>query len=219
MKYFLIPITAFSIIFILCACGPNKIPSNTISKDQKDTVSSPKPLQTESKSTATVPIPVRHFFETSLGNLKPQMLLLVGANFSINKKGQFQIVNGLIFLKEDEAIALSEELKIYSAHKLTISPDRKLYITLIQDIPTGKWLATKGLLLLAEEKYQITEGHIIRIIGGNDKPIKILNNSFSDTTICIKNGNPVIFSEQFETPYQKDAVILKGTSLTGKVVE
>jgi hypothetical protein len=212
MRQFLMPIAALSIIFMLAGCGPTKTPSTIASKDGKDTLSSQKPPQTESKPTAKAPSPTRQHYETSIGNLKPQCLVVAGANMGVSKKGQFDIVSGLLFLKDDEAISITEgELNIYPSSKLRLSPARDLYLTLVQDNPTGKWIATKGFIVLADGKFQIIEGQTIRIVGGNNNPFKISNESFSDTVIRIQNGKPEILSAPFETAYQDDALKISNT--------
>lgn len=212
MKHFLMSIAVLSITFMLAACGLTKTPSTTSSEDQKETVSSKKPPHTESKPTAKSLNPTRQYYETSIGNLKPQCLVVAGANVGVGKKGQFDILSGLLFLKDDEAISITEgELNIYPSSKLRLSPARDLYLTLVQDNPTGKWIATKGFIVLADEKFQIIEGHTIQIVGGNKNPFKISNKGFSDTAIRIQNGKPEIFSGPFDTAYHDDATKISDT--------
>ncbi len=103
---------------------------------------------------------------------------------------------GFATITETEAIEISDA--IYASSKADFYT-KKVSITLVQDKKTGKWLATAGKIGLFKADLVtngniivvLLEGQTIRIIGGKDKPIKILGSPFSDTTVVIREGKPV----------------------------
>ena len=107
-------------------------------------------------------------------------------------------------------------MKIFQGHvgnKLNgIDP----YITLVQDKPSGKWLATQGFLYTRNKSTYLIEGHIVRVIGGFKDPFVLADQQLADTTVCIRHGHPEKISDT-PTSIDVDTEKVTGTLLTGQI--
>lgn len=91
---------------------------------------------------------------------------------------------------------------------LTIFAEKKhaapVKITLVQDKATGKWLATDGLLATDEGREGVIEGHIVRIEGGHETPIRIAGEEVANCTVVITKGKPVKQATEKKSASPKD---------------
>lgn len=125
-------------------------------------------------------------YETSLGKLKDSFLLQNGNKMGTDSSGNMTIIFGFIHMGSDGAIDIRDNVEIFQG-KTNLSPN----ITFVQDMKSKKWVATNGTMCIDKSSTKLLDNSTVKIIGGKERPIKIAGQSFSDTTVLIKNGNPV----------------------------
>jgi hypothetical protein len=138
-------------------------------------------------------------YETSLGKLKDQILLLnEGNRVRQDSSGQLHILFGYVLLQKDWATLIGDSIEVYTGLKEPVPSDITLEVIFVQDKITGKWLATDGFICIHNGSLVLLDGHKIKVLGGVDDPINIAGRPFSNTTIIIKNGKPVVQDKAIE---------------------
>jgi hypothetical protein len=127
-------------------------------------------------------------YETELGTLYEGVSIEKGAEISFGTSGNMEIIFGFMGLSSSNAFPVGADLRVFTAHSVTNKPQ----VTLVQDKATGKWLATNGRIALEKGNIGVVEGHKIKILGGQNDPIKIDGQPFAATIVVITNGKPVV---------------------------
>ena len=138
-------------------------------------------------------------FNTKLGHLKNQMLLLnnniVGLDEATN---QLTVKFGYAYWDRGMAFSLKGIVPI-NIGDIPIEPPKELKITFVKDVDTDQWLATDGHLCTESNQFYLLEGHTVTIMGGKNGPVKIGDKSFAETTVVIRKGRPVEIAEAKST--------------------
>lgn len=94
--------------------------------------------------------------------------------------------------------AIGDSLEVVRGNTRSEVP--RQIITLTQDTNQNQWIATDGWIAATQPDAvsfdrtlvtAVVEGHIVKIVGGSNQPIKIGGEFFADTTVAIKDGKPV----------------------------
>ena len=125
-------------------------------------------------------------YETSLGKLNSTFLLQNGNQMGTDSSGGLTIVFGFIHIQSDEGVNLKKNIDIYHG-KTNLSPN----ITFVQDLKTKNWIATDGVMCIHKGSTKLLDNTTVKIIGGKDSPIKIGGKEFYETSVTIKNGQPM----------------------------
>ena len=125
-------------------------------------------------------------YETSLGKLNSSFLLQNGNQMGTSPSGGLMIVFGFIHIQSDEGVGLNNNIDIYQG-KTNLSPN----ITFVQDLKTKNWIATDGVMCIHKGSTKLLDNTTVKIIGGKGSPIKIGGKEFYDTSVTIKNGQPM----------------------------
>jgi len=152
-----------------------------------------------------VPPPPQRY-KTQLGRLFKKAVIPHGLPIR-RSESDTSYFHGLIFIPHGGAQEIGSSIEVFtgelsnpewsSVHNpktryAALRPGQAPRITLVRDLDTGGWLATDGHLLTTLGPLQLIEGHVVRIVGGRESPILIAGQPFSDITVVIKNGQPVI---------------------------
>ncbi len=132
--------------------------------------------------------------ETSLGELEMKCLLDNNNVVMEDNQGRPNIVFGSIIIGAEDAVNIGEDLKVYTEWDATSTSK----ITLVQDKQNDKWFGTNGRLFIRNSSERVVlNGQTIKVIGGADNPVNIAGKAFSDTTVIIKDGEPIEIMPDF----------------------
>jgi uncharacterized protein (TIGR03067 family) len=125
-------------------------------------------------------------YETAVGKLTNGFTLEADASLKVEEKG-IAINAGFYAIRPGHARWFDGTLVVV-ADKKHAPP---LSVTLVQDRATGEWLATDGLLATEDGKEGLIEGHSVKIVGGEKRPVSISGNEFANCTVVVRQGKPV----------------------------
>ncbi|MBU0545624.1 MAG: hypothetical protein KKH97_09820 [Proteobacteria bacterium] len=132
-------------------------------------------------------------YDTTLGKLEYGVVIPSGTPVKPVKGGSFTYEYIFLNILPGKAMPVGDELEIYTKGTATTTNTPK--VIFVQDISTGDWLATSGVIFFIDSKLFLLNDHEIKIIGGRERPFKIAGQQFYETTLKIKDGKPVKVSE------------------------
>lgn len=123
--------------------------------------------------------------DTDLGPLRPSGLsVMEGAHVEFRDLGQLHVVAGFAEVAPGEALPVDG---IHPWFDFPAKPPRG--ITLVRDKATDKWLATDGVVAIAQAKFVLVDDQEVRVVGG---PFKVRDVGFTDQTFVLRAGQPVV---------------------------
>ena len=144
-----------------------------------DTAPATRPAATQPATAPAAP------YDTAVGPLRPaQLKVMSGANVQFRGDGPLHIVDGFAEVPAGEALPVND---IFPWHNFPRVPPRG--VTLVQDRATGRWLATDGVVAIANAQFVLVDGQDVRIVGG---PFKIRDAAFTDQTIVLRDAQPTV---------------------------
>lgn len=132
-------------------------------------------------------------YDTALGKLEYGVVIPSGTPVKPVKGGSFTYEYIFLNILPGKALPVGDGLEVYAKGTATTTNTPK--VTFVQDISTGDWLATDGVIFFIDGKLFILNDHEIKIIGGKERPFQIADQQFYETSIKIKDGKPVKVSE------------------------
>lgn len=132
-------------------------------------------------------------YDTALGKLEYGVVIPSGTPVKPVKGGSFTYEYIFLNILPGKALPVGDGLEAYTKGTATTTNTPK--VTFVQDISTGDWLATDGVIFFIDGELFILNDHEIKILGGKDRPLKIAGQQFYETTLKIKDGKPVKVSE------------------------
>ena len=132
-------------------------------------------------------------YDTVLGKLEYGVVIPSGTPVKPVEGGSFTYKYIFLSILPGKAMPVGDGLEVYTKETATTTNTPK--VTFVQDISTGDWLATSGVIFFIDSKLFILNDHEIKIIGGKERPFKIAGQKFYETSVKIKDGKPVKVSE------------------------